>query len=34
MLMLMALITTAMTSPLLRLLGYPSGDAVRAEVRT
>jgi Kef-type K+ transport system membrane component KefB len=34
MLMLMALVTTAMTSPLLRLLGYPSGDAVRAtEVR-
>ncbi len=31
----MALVTTAMTSPLLRRLGYPSGDAVRApEVRT
>lgn len=35
MLMLMALVTTAMTSPLLRLLGYPSGNAVRAaEIRT
>ena len=33
MLMLMALVTTAMTSPLLRRLGYPSGRDATTRVR-